>query len=177
MLGNLAFRLMSLEYRWRDLRRPPRNLLDSAGIRPGMTVLDFGCGPGSFSAAAAELVGREGHVLAVDIHPLALQSVQRRARRLGLAWLEAVPAQNLDAVGSDSVDVVLLFDVLHELGNAPWVFPALRRVLHGSGSLRAADHHMSQSEVVAQVTRGTGFRLAGQDGTVLRFVLGAQGGA
>ena len=41
----------------RDLFRTPRWVLIEAGVRAGMTVLDFGCGPGGFSLAAAKLVG------------------------------------------------------------------------------------------------------------------------
>jgi SAM-dependent methyltransferase len=37
-----------------------------AGIRPGMRVLDIGCGNGVTTAALAELVGETGHVTGVD---------------------------------------------------------------------------------------------------------------
>jgi 2-polyprenyl-3-methyl-5-hydroxy-6-metoxy-1,4-benzoquinol methylase len=37
-----------------------------AGLRPGMRVLDVGCGPGDVSFVAARLVGPEGTVLGID---------------------------------------------------------------------------------------------------------------
>ena len=37
-----------------------------AGLRPGMRVLDVGCGPGDVSLIAARLVGPTGTVLGVD---------------------------------------------------------------------------------------------------------------
>jgi hypothetical protein len=37
----LAFRLMSLEFRLRDLIRPPLKILREAGMKPGMSVLDL----------------------------------------------------------------------------------------------------------------------------------------
>jgi len=125
-----------------------------------MTVLDFGCGPGSFSIAAAELVGREGRVFAVDIHPLALQSVQRRAERHDLGQLQAISAHDLASVPNASVDVVLLFDVLHELSEVPWALPGLRRVLRRDGALLVTDHHLSLPEIAEHVTRGGGFALS-----------------
>jgi len=88
VLSNLGFRLMALEYRLRDLLRPPDWILRQVGVRPGMDVLDLGCGPGSFSLAAAGLVGPEGSVYAVDIHPLAIRRVGRAANRLGVSHLE-----------------------------------------------------------------------------------------
>jgi 23S rRNA (uridine2552-2'-O)-methyltransferase len=39
-------------------------------IRPGMTIVDLGAAPGGWSQAAAELVGPQGRVLAVDILPM-----------------------------------------------------------------------------------------------------------
>jgi len=51
--SNLGFRLMSLMFCVRDWLRPPTRILQKAGVRPGMAVLDFGCGPGGFSLAAA----------------------------------------------------------------------------------------------------------------------------
>jgi 23S rRNA U2552 (ribose-2'-O)-methylase RlmE/FtsJ len=70
MQSDFSFRAMSLEFRLRDFFRPPERILREAGIRDGLTVLDFGCGPGGFSQAAAKLVGPEGRVYAVDNHPL-----------------------------------------------------------------------------------------------------------
>jgi hypothetical protein len=42
-------------------------LLERAGIRPGMRVLDAGCGPGRVTLPASVLVGPSGRVVAVDI--------------------------------------------------------------------------------------------------------------
>ncbi|GAB4391641.1 MAG: 23S rRNA (uridine(2552)-2'-O)-methyltransferase RlmE [Gammaproteobacteria bacterium] len=39
-------------------------------IRPGMRVVDLGAAPGSWSQVAAELVGEQGHVFALDILPM-----------------------------------------------------------------------------------------------------------
>ena len=48
--------------------RNPYKLLKAAGIQKGMKVLEVGCGPGVFTIPAAELVGEERVVYAVDIH-------------------------------------------------------------------------------------------------------------
>lgn len=55
--SNLDFWLMSWAFRLRDWLHPLAGILHEAGVRPGMTVLDFGCGPGGLSLAAARLVG------------------------------------------------------------------------------------------------------------------------
>lgn len=40
-------------------------------LRPGMTVLDLGCAPGSWSLYTSERIGDAGKLLAVDLQPLA----------------------------------------------------------------------------------------------------------
>jgi ubiquinone/menaquinone biosynthesis C-methylase UbiE len=46
--------------------RHNRLLLERAGFRAGMTVVDLGCGPGHTTLEIARLVGPNGHVIAVD---------------------------------------------------------------------------------------------------------------
>ena len=50
-----------------------------AGIRPGMRVLDLGCGAGDVTFVAADLVGPDGSVVGVDRSPQALARAQLRA--------------------------------------------------------------------------------------------------
>lgn len=49
------------------------NLWERAGIRPGMSILDVGSGPGHASIDLAEIVGPSGRVYAVDESPLFLK--------------------------------------------------------------------------------------------------------
>ena len=41
-------------------------MLSAAGLKPGMRVLDAGCGPGDVSLIAAKLVGPTGSVVGLD---------------------------------------------------------------------------------------------------------------
>lgn len=58
-------------------------LLQRAGLAPGMRVLDLGCGDGGFSLLAAGLVGPEGSVLGIDRSPKAVVAAYARARAHG----------------------------------------------------------------------------------------------
>jgi SAM-dependent methyltransferase len=60
-----------------------------AGIGPGRTVIDVGAGPGFASSDLAELVGPEGRVIALERSRRFLDSLERRACRLGLRNIEA----------------------------------------------------------------------------------------
>lgn len=75
---NLHFRLMFFTYKFRDFFVPRMKILKKARIEEGFQVLDYGCGPGSYIAPLADLVGPSGKIYALDIHPLASQTVKRR---------------------------------------------------------------------------------------------------
>lgn len=74
-------------------------------IKTGMTVVDLGSAPGSWSSRAAELVGQSGCVVACDILPMDPLA--------GVAFLqgdfreEAVLNALLERIGGRNVDVVL----------------------------------------------------------------------
>lgn len=61
-----------------------RMIFAEAGIRPGMRVLDMGCGAGDVTFVAADLVGPDGSVVGVDHSPDALAG--RGCGPNGAAW-------------------------------------------------------------------------------------------
>lgn len=56
-----------------------RRILLSAGISPGMRVLDVGCGAGDVTFLISEMVGSQGQVVGADRAPAALAAAERRA--------------------------------------------------------------------------------------------------
>jgi len=164
------FRMMSLEFRLRDLFRPPEGVLKEAGIRNGMAVLDFGCGPGGFSMAAAKLVGPAGLVYASDIHPLAVKSLQRAADKKGFRNMRTILGDRVADVPGGIVDMALLYDVLHELPDASLVLRDLYRVLRPNGVLSISDHHMKETSLLSAITRGGLFHSAGSTRWTFQFV-------
>ena len=82
---------MDLFFKFRDLLTSPTKFLEQTGIGPGWNVLDYGCGTGSYSIPAAQLVGPMGKVYAADIHPLAIKEIQKKAITKGLGNIYTVP--------------------------------------------------------------------------------------
>ena len=89
-MPDLAFRGMSLIFGLRDLLSPRRKVLQEVDIQPGDTVLDYGCGPGAYVPDLAERVGATGVVYALDLHPLAIESVRDRVQKRGLENVETI---------------------------------------------------------------------------------------
>jgi ubiquinone/menaquinone biosynthesis C-methylase UbiE len=80
--------------------------LDSAGLSPGMTVADLGCGPGAVTLELARRVGPTGRVIAVDNAERPLELARQRVADAGLSNVSFEqadvtgwrPAAALDAV-------------------------------------------------------------------------------
>lgn len=96
----------------------PESVLREAGIREGMRVAHFGCGPGFYAIPAAKLVGPLGRVAAIDIRTPALGEVGQRARLEGVANIDAVRGDLVTEQGSQLPDgwgdLVLLTNILHQ---------------------------------------------------------------
>jgi len=90
------------------------------GIRRGQTILDFGCGSGTYAIPAARIVGEQGRVYALDKDKEALDELMQKAESAGLKNIDRIETSGeLEIELTDeSVDVVLLFDVFH-----PFYFP------------------------------------------------------
>ena len=158
-MPDLAFKGMSFMFKFRDWLFSRAAVLQEAGIRPGDCVLDYGCGPGSYVPYLAAEVGAEGKVYALDIHPLAVRRVQNLAARRGLDNVETIQSDCQTGLPDGSVDVVVLYDILHMLSERDIILAELCRVLKPGGILSIEDPHMSQSEIVYRVTDKGLFRL------------------
>lgn len=89
--------------------------LRDIGIRPGDKVLDFGCRVGHYSIPAAFAIGHAGTVYALDKDQKPLEQLRQKAKKYGLSNIRTMrtPDQTDIDIKSNSMDVVLLYDVLH----------------------------------------------------------------
>jgi len=62
----------------------PIKTLQGAGIQPGQTVLEVGCGTGFFTIPAAELIGDEGCLIAMDPLSDYIKHVAKRVESSGV---------------------------------------------------------------------------------------------
>lgn len=161
-ISNLHFRSMALTFKLRDIVSPRERVLDEVGIEPGYSVLDFGCGPGSYVAPVAGLVGESGKVYALDIHPLAVRSVERLVEKEGLRNVETILSDGDVDLPGESVDVVLLYDTYHALEDPEHVLEELHRVLKPGGILSFSDHHLSGSEALERMASKNLFEISGE---------------
>jgi ubiquinone/menaquinone biosynthesis C-methylase UbiE len=163
-MSHLHFSLMSFCFKIRDFFSPPEKLLKEAGIKPGSHVLDYGCGPGSYSLAAAHLVGTKGKVYALDLNLCAIESVRAKAAKKRFSNIEAIHSNCSTGLEDISVDVALLFDTCHELENPDEIMKELHRVMKPNAVLLFGDHHMKEQDILSEVTQSGlfGFQTKGK---------------
>lgn len=78
-LGYSSHEANRLEQQAAFLNELTEEVLKRAGLRPGMRVLDVGCGMGDVSMTAARIVGATGSVVGVDRDPEGLERARARA--------------------------------------------------------------------------------------------------
>ncbi len=166
------FRFMEFVLALRDLYIRPRKRLAAAGVREGSTVLDFGCGPGTYSIEAARIAGPGGSVYALDLHPLAAERVAAAAAREGLATVSTIISDGETGLDGKSVDVILFYDTIHLVEDPHAVLRELHRVLAPGGTLSVASHFMRGRRIVELVTREGLFEYRNRGYRSLLFVRG-----
>jgi SAM-dependent methyltransferase len=81
--------------------------LQLAGLKPGMRVLDIGCGAGDVSFLAAKLVGSKGTVIGIDKSPEAIALATRRASSARLMNVQFVNFDLWDLSLAEPVDALI----------------------------------------------------------------------
>jgi ubiquinone/menaquinone biosynthesis C-methylase UbiE len=166
--SGFSFRLMSLMFKVRDLIKPRKNILREVGIKEDFRVLDFGCGPGGYLLPLVKLTGASGKIYALDVNPAAILAVKSLALKHQLGNVEAILSDSATGLPDGSIDVILLFDVLHHLKKPDEVLAELRRILKSGGILSVSDHHMAAENIISKISGVGLFRLSRQ-GKIFNF--------
>lgn len=117
----------------RDRLNEAAEVMNGAGIKPGMTVADIGAGEGYYTIRLGERVGAKGRVVAEDIVPTVTDALSQRVlreRNLGNIFVQlGLPAN--PKLPDNSFDRVLMVHMYHEV-DQPYEFlwrmrPSLKR--------------------------------------------------
>ena len=169
-ISNMHFRMMSMTLGIRDLVSPRMQVLEEAGIMQGFQVLEYGCGTGSYTLLAAGLVGESGKVYALDIHPLCIRAVEKKAAKAGVDNIETILSDCDTGLPDGSMDIALFYDTFHMLSAPDEVLREIHRVLKPNGIMSFSDHHLKEKEIISNIEKDGLFRLTLQGKKAYSFV-------
>ena len=168
-MPRIGFAIMKTVLTLRSIFKKPERILREMGLQKGQTVLDYGCGIGSFSIPAAKMVGDDGVVYALDIHPLAIRTVEKKIKKKQIANIKTILSSRGTGLPDESVDVVLLYDVFQMISDKDKLLEELHGVLKSDGILFATAEHLDPKEFMNIFAKGNLFTLIEQRGEVFRF--------
>jgi SAM-dependent methyltransferase len=139
-----------LDYPAELLARVPDSAVESyAGVanpfslgplEPGERVLDLGCGAGTDTLVAAQMVGPGGRVTGIDMTPEMLARARAAAEEMGATNVDFVESEVEQLPFDDeSFDVVISNGVIDLIPDKDAVFSEIYRVLEPSGRIQVAD--------------------------------------
>jgi arsenite methyltransferase len=134
----------------KELSRVPDTAVESyAGVAnpfslgrlsPGERVLDVGCGAGTDTLVAAQMVGPDGRVTGIDMTPEMLARARAAAEEMGTTNVQFVEGDVERLPFADgSFDVVMSNGVIDLIPDKDAVFWELLRVLRPGGRIQIAD--------------------------------------
>lgn len=109
-------------------------MLSNLGLKRNMTVCDLGCGNGFHTLQMAKLIGEQGQVLGVDVQPEMLELLRERMEGQGIENVVPIlSSYHNPRLPRNSVDLILMVDVYHELSHPVQMLDAMKASLKKDG--------------------------------------------
>jgi ubiquinone/menaquinone biosynthesis C-methylase UbiE len=158
----------SLDNSFRRMLHNPKKIL-TPYIKPGMTVIDLGCGPGVFTVEIARLLSGSGKVIAADIQEGMLKIVAEKVNGTDHQNKVVLHKCEQNKTGlTERADFILAFWVIHEIPDHNSLFGELAELLNPGGKILIAEPrlHVTASDFrkMKRIIENTGFEFAENPG-------------
>ncbi|MBI5562426.1 MAG: methyltransferase domain-containing protein [Deltaproteobacteria bacterium] len=122
----------------------PERVLREAGLGDGHVFADVGCGPGFFTLPAANIVGPNGRIYAIDTQPEMLDALKGRGLPACVTPVEC--GEDRIPLDDGIADLALAAYVLHETRDTVIFLKEVRRIIKKGGALLVIDWKKQQEE-------------------------------
>ena len=121
-------------------RQPPKQIMDTIGVKPGMIIGEVGAGRGRFTVYLAREVGNKGKILANDIDSKALDFLKDRCRRLNISNVQTILGTPDDPLFPEKyLDMAIMVWVYHMIDRPNELLKKLRQSLKPGATLVILD--------------------------------------
>jgi SAM-dependent methyltransferase len=160
----------------RGLSKRTQKTIQRLDLKPGMKVLDAGCGPGRLTLPIAMNVGPSGEVTAIDIQEGMLSHAQERARKANLANIRFLRTSlGMGTLEGNYFDRAVMVTVLGEIPDREAAVRELFEALMPGGFLLVEetirDPHFQSYRTVTSLAGAAGFREKDFFGTWFSYTL------
>jgi len=129
----------------RDDWQKPHAVIKALALPPNAVVADLGAGTGYFSVRLARMLP-QGRVYALDVEPAMVKHLAARAKREGLANMEAIASTPDNPRLPAAVDLVLVVDTYHHIEDRSRYFRRLAASLKPGSRLAVIDFRLDSPE-------------------------------
>ncbi len=120
----------------------PALVVAQTGLMQAQTVADLGCGNGFYVLPAAQMVGNQGTVYAVDVVETKLAATISIANQFGYKNVRVVKAdlsKPLLELPENFCDLVIVGNILHEIDHKEGLIKNIYRILKQGGRVMAVE--------------------------------------
>ncbi|MFW9834499.1 MAG: class I SAM-dependent methyltransferase [Candidatus Thorarchaeota archaeon] len=162
---------------YRSRVQPPSMIIEALDVRPGMEIVELGCGSGFYTIAVAKAIQPAGIVFAVDIQQEMLDKLRVRMEDAGVSNIIPVLADAEGQIPLDDgiADAVFSVAVLPEIPDPPKALLQVKRLLKEDGVFVDAEFLLDPDfplrKTMVNWAKQAGFALERQIGNPLRYVL------
>ncbi len=152
-IPNPIFRMMTLAMKTMDtLGNYSNKNFKRLELKKNQVVVDYGCGPARYVENASNTVGPNGKVFAVDIHPMAIEHVEKIIRKNNLQNVEAVLADGYStSIPDKTADVVYALDMFHMIEHPTELLKELKRLVKPNGKILIEDGHQPRGKTIQKI--------------------------
>ena len=120
-----------------------KTMLQSIGIQPGLTVVDFGCGDGMYTLPCSQLLATKGKIYSLDKDKTKINTLREELDKFRINNTTLLETHNDSKlpIETNTIDFILLYDVYHLISNRTVLLNEFKRILNPTGILSIYPKH------------------------------------